>query len=223
MYLCDFWLAPHSIFISIIQITWLNCFAFSVESQLAWERFDGWEERREEKSYHRSHVSVGLAALNSILSYRIEMLIHSQFKMSACFHLFPSSCHGKKNCTKLNRQGKHLITLLCQCRSRPSSEFSTMWVGSRMHIDLVDHKQECVTTRWTAVSTPRPACPRCRPNSALIIPSCFCNLNIYRPPRQHPQSSAPHLHSDAEANRSGGGGSGVNTLCHQHLLTRSWN
>lgn len=58
-------------------------------------------------------------------------------------------------------------------------------------------------------------------NLGLIMSSFFCNLNVYRAPSQHPQSSTLHLHTDAEANRPES--FGINTVCHQHLLTQSLN
>lgn len=160
---------------------------------------------------------------NPIQSNCIEMLIRSQCKMSAYFDLFPIPCHSG-NLYKISRQGKHLIALLCQCWSCPYSKFSTMWVGSRIHIDFVAHKEVCV---WlfcefgVAISARSPAYPRSHHNLGLIMPSCFCNLNIYRAVHQHPQSSTLHLHTDKEANRAER--FGINTVCHQHVLTRSWN
>lgn len=167
-------------------------------------------------SIFTGHVSAGLPGLNSLQSNWIKMLSCLQCKMSAFSSVFPTS-YWSKSLYGIRWQGKHLITLLSQCRSCPYSEFSTMWVGRRLHIDFVYHKEVCVTILWFGV----PAHPHSHHNLGLIMPSCCCNFNTYQAPCQHPQSSTLHLHSDAEANRAQR--FGINTVCHQHLLTQSWN
>lgn len=125
--------------------------------------------------------------------------------MSAYFDLFPTSSHSE-NLYKINRQGKHLITLLCQCRSWPYPKFSTMRVGSRIGIDFVDQKEVCVTAycfvNCIFIFSPTQHTHTSHHNLGLVMPPCFCNLNIYRAPCQHPQSSTLHLHIDKEANRA---------------------
>lgn len=74
---------------------------------------------------------------------------------------------------------------------------------------------------WHCNFFPCPVYPHSHHNLGLIMPSCFCNLNIYQAPHQHPQSSTLHLHTDVEANRAER--FGINTVCHQHLLTQSGN
>lgn len=153
------------------------------------------------------------------------MLICLRHKMSAYFDLFPTFCHSKKK--KKEKSVQHQPT-------RKTLNYLTLSV-SKLPLFRIQHNVSGQqNTYWFCGSQrgmcdcfvncsfrPFPAYPHSHHNLGLIIPSCSCNLNIYRAPRQHPQSSTLHLHTDVEANRAER--FGINTVCHQHLLTLSWN
>lgn len=156
--------AKCSIFISIIQIdlmklffTFCGCLEKNVPIAV-WEIKKLSERQREEKKHkyekkqliYRSHGRVVLPSQNPIQSNCVEMLICLHCKMSAYFDSFPSFCQSK-NLYKVNWQEK-LNYLTLSWLKLPFLKFCIMWVGSRIHIDFVDHKKVGVTVLWIGVA-----------------------------------------------------------------------
>lgn len=177
------------------------------------------EREREKTKQDRPHVSASLISLQSVQSNAIAPLICLQCKMPADFDVFSTSCHSTNLQNQPTAKALNYLNLsvsilpLFQIQHNASRQHNVYWFCGSQTGTL-----GCLAN-GSFYSCP--AFPHSHHNLGLITPSCFCNLNIYRAPCQHAQSSTLHLHTDVEANRAER--FGINTVCHQHLLTQSWN
>lgn len=213
----------------LCTFTWLNSFFFSPSADI-WRNVPlGLREiptvrgRKIKQHIYRSHVRAVLQfESNTIKLYwnanplavqDVGLLRLVSYTLSQWKSVQNQPTRKTLNCLTLSV----LKLPLFQIQHNVSGQQNTYWFcGSQRGV--------CV---WlfcefgVAISARSPAYPRSHHNLGLIMPSCFCNLNIYRAVHQHPQSSTLHLHTDKEANRAER--FGINTVCHQHVLTRSWN